>query len=300
MMRQNRQRRTGFTMIELLVVMGIIAILVGLLVSAVMKVASTSPRTETMARMKGIDAAIGTFKSDRFSGKGYIPAGQHDLTTGTGPVIGPFRLRNSYTSATSPRIDELEAQYLIQAFSLRVDANGNLPNLGNPLMNANLDANQTLLFFLGGVPSWDGQGNVGFDGFSNDPTKPFTPATQGEIRKGPYLDINRKMYSLDTPTSFPRLIDGYKIPLAYFTAFNNKSGTTTGTLTNLYANGQAQPYMSGGKFINQSGWQIVSAGEDKVFTTATTPVDWANVDLASNDNLANFSTKLLGGGPTGK
>ena len=167
-------------------------------------------------------------------------------------------------------------------------------------MNAKLDANQTLLFFLGGIPAPDGQGNVGFSGFSNNPTPAvFARPRQGEIRKGPYLDISRKMYSLDTPTSFPRLVDGYNAPLAYFTAFNGKAGTMTGTLTNVYAiGGAAQPYKSGTQFVNDTGWQIISAGEDKVFFGTSN--DWSNIDGASIDNLANFSTKLLGGGPTAK
>jgi prepilin-type N-terminal cleavage/methylation domain-containing protein len=290
MMRRNKHPRAGFTLIELLVVISIIAILMGLLISGVMKVFSTSPRTETLARTKGLDAAIGTFKADRFAGKGYIPAGSHNAANGQ--VVGPFRLRNSYTVSSTPSINDFEAQYLIQAFSLRPipDSNGNpaLGNLGNPAMNADLDANQTLLFFLGGVPVSDGQGNFAFTGFANNPTAPFTPAQSGESRKGPYIDITRKFYQV-APNGFAWLVDGYGQPFAYFTSFNGRGGTMSG------ANGGLLPYTNGGKFVNDTGWQIISAGQDKSFGVTN---NWSSLDAQSQDNLANFSTKILGAGPT--
>jgi hypothetical protein len=268
-----------------------------------MKVLSVSPRTDTMVRTKGIDTAIGTFKADRFGAKGYIPAGHIDIAQGSptfGQVTGPFLLQNSYTGANA---NSFEAQYISQVFGTRV----NLADLGGAwALGTNtipLDANQTLLFFLGGMPEWDGQGNASFTGFANDPAKPFSRATPGESRKGPYLDISRKMIALDSPTAFPRLVDGYGSPFAYFSAYNGKTNTMSGALNNAYAIGgvprQAMPYMNGTKFVNDTGWQIISAGEDKVFVAgATGPVNWSSVDAGSRDNLANFSTKILGAGPS--
>jgi hypothetical protein len=101
------------------------------------------------------------------------------------------------------------------------------------------------------------------------------------------------MYTV-APNGFPWLIDAYGSPFAYFTSFNGKSGIYGG------ANGPAQFYLSGGKPVNATGWQLISAGEDKVFVTpgVTAPVNWSSVDAGSRDNLANFSTKILGAGPS--
>lgn len=337
MMRRSGHRRAGFTLIELLVVISIIAVLMGLLLAGVMQVLGTGPKADTIARLTAINSAIGTFKSER-SAK-YIPAGSVDVNPASptyGRVIGQFRLRNAYTMVTTPNSDSFEAQYIAQTFGSRV----NLSNLGNsafpgdnntaPIM---LDANQTLLFFLNGIQAPDGQGNTGFTGFSSNPQAPFAPAivpppAGGESRKGPYLELTRKRYEVDATNNFARLIDAYGTPFAYFVAYNGKPGfydlmpptsaaQRNGFVANTYMIGTtvqtALPYKNGGKYVSESGWQLISAGKDKVFKdptlvdpppvgpTAPYFLDWSNLDSNkagdSRDNLASFTTTILGAGP---
>jgi prepilin-type N-terminal cleavage/methylation domain-containing protein len=342
--------RAGFTLIELLVVIAIIAVLIGLLMAAVMQVLGVGPKADTIARLTAINSAMGTFKSER-SAK-YIPAGQVDinptiLVSGNpvpnpnyGKVIGPFRLRNSYRAGNNPGPDSFEASYIASVFGSRV----NLDNLGNPAKNPpqqpadqdnpkfdqNLDANQTLLFFLNGLQTPDGAGNTGFVGFSANPQAPFTPVvTQGESRKGPYLELTRKRYEVDPSNlanGFARLVDGYGTPFAYFVAYNGKVGYSTTTKEHLFYGGYNSvfptvannpnpgiplPYQNGGKYANEAGFQIISAGKDKVFKDPTLPnppapgaplfLDWNALDKNpkgdSQDNLANFSTSVLASGP---
>jgi prepilin-type N-terminal cleavage/methylation domain-containing protein len=96
--------RAGFTLIELLVVLAIIAVLVGLLIAGVMRVLGAGPRAQTSSTLSALSNAINTFGSETQAR--YIPAGTYSGTAWT----GPFRLRNSYTSATNPNDQSFEAQ----------------------------------------------------------------------------------------------------------------------------------------------------------------------------------------------
>jgi prepilin-type N-terminal cleavage/methylation domain-containing protein len=308
-------RRAGVTLAEMLVVIAIIALLMGLLIPAVVKVSEAGARAETNARLMTTSSVISTFNNDqRFGQVKYIPAGRVDLNPSSltfQQVVGPFRVRNTYPAAGTattgePDVNSFEAQYIIRVFGVRPTQTSNGPaidNLGNPNLRGDLDANQTLLFFLGGITTPDAQGNLAFNGFSNDTQKPFTPAVQGEERKSVGLEMSRKRYEVSQVNGFARLIDGYGRPFAYFVAYNAKPGKYGGwnkPLHDEYGLGLVQPYQHGGKYVNETGFQLISAGRDADKLPQGgfgVSGDWAKVDINGEDDLANFSKSTLAAGP---
>lgn len=281
------RRRAAFTLVELLVVMAIIAVLVSLILAGVQRVRVLGPQTENASRIQQIHDAIGRCKNDLKLD--YIPS--HALSG------GGFTLKATYTGS------EPELDILLRAFpNMNTAANPNPQNgdTTNGFIGTNvvLDANQTLCFFLTGGAATDRQG------FSNDPRKPFKPsAGSGEQRKGPWLEPNNKLFG-PGPNNHLWLIDVYGTPYAYFASVGGKQNNygAQGFLpTTVPAQTHAvKPYTNGGRVMNESSFQIISAGRDKVFKPLPpTPVPSDTLpgtgSPGDEDNQSNFSKYLLGG-----
>ena len=74
MERQRREKRTGFTIVELLTVMGIIAILIGLLVPALTLVRDYAKNLEQSAQFHSVEVGLDTFNTPTdIGGMGFLP-----------------------------------------------------------------------------------------------------------------------------------------------------------------------------------------------------------------------------------
>jgi prepilin-type N-terminal cleavage/methylation domain-containing protein len=265
-----RRRRAAFTLIELLVVMAIIAIIVSLTMAAVQRVRALGPFTENASRMAQMNDAIGRLKNDL-----KVPSLSSRVFQTAG---GTFHLKRAYAA------NEPELEFLLQCFP-NMDRNNN----GLPAnVDARLDRNQFLCFFLTG-----GVGN-NYAGFSNNPRQPFLPPSAGELRKGPWYVVSPKL--VETSGGQARLIDPYGTPYAYFASLDGKTnnyGTQSFSPPAALGGGTVAPYLSSGRPVNENGFQIISAGKDKVFGPGGTNLP-ATGD--GEDDQAQFSKAVLGAG----
>lgn len=179
-MRRTRTQRDGFSLIELLAVIAIIAILSGMTLGGISRVRLAAQRAQASADINALSTGIGHFTSKY--GVTYIPAG--------------FSLESNYTDGGSNAGDA--------AYLKRVFPNINLASTGLP--DQALSQNQALVFFLTG-------GTVtNYTGFSSNRQQPFT---SGGTRVGPFIDIPASKLNANG-----EFIDPWGTPYAYFTAVN--------------------------------------------------------------------------------
>ena len=323
----HRQRRPNarpaFTMIELLVVITIIAILVALLSTAVMRSITKGAEVVTSSEIGEIQSKLSAVQ--RQFNLNYLPSRLH------------LSKRNNYGGS---QLDLDSVAYLQARFGKNscfgfkplplanpnfIDWNGN----GNDKEELYLEGQQCLVFHLGGVPTVS-TGNIAMTGFSNNPQNPALPAAAGDRRQGPYFEFqSNRLAPFTSPTfqnpvnfpvpagftygAFPIYWDSYtrpggnatRQPFAFFTSYNSeggglydKYGASSGVVSDCPQLGLL-PYQAGATtWLNPSSFQIISAGRDGKFGGGGT--NWSRsgtTDPLGADDQSNFSAHLLGIAP---
>lgn len=266
--------RRGFTLIEILVVLGIIAILVGMISVVAIKVQRKSRSTACVAEIAQISNAIGTYKSKMNAA--YIPSGG-------GGTNGGFRLCSHYVDkdGVTP-LNWPEVVYLKQVFP-QMDLTDNGLRFGGQFVSngvatapagsvpgIELDPNQTLVLFLTGGPP------TSYQGFSTNRRQPFTAPTANENRIGPFLDFPSNKYATGAAavtTTFnasanaatngagaASLMDPWGAPYVYY-AYNPGINSYMSTKM-TYRGVTVNPYIDGTRPFNPKGFQIISAGDN--------------------------------------
>ncbi|MFH5803458.1 type II secretion system protein [Alienimonas sp. DA493] len=295
--------RAGFTLVELLVVIGVIALLLALLTPALRSAIGTAKTAAVRTEMSGMEAALSQFHSEY----GRMPPSYINLRrTGTGSFVDP---------ATMPLLRSL--------FGITVDEGAMVDSLnamnfpgggvsasavGGPGDPGVLRGAECLVLFLGGLPA-SGTAASGptkeLSGWSKNPRDPFNVKYKNTSSPIPgdfvLLDGPRR-----TPPFYEFQPDRLKRPgelgaadeLAYFTYLDAFDGQTTPLIyansdmgrgyqardvaynVGVFKNTNGSPSLFKGVYrtpdetpenlednppINPNGYQIISPGRDGKF-----------------------------------
>ena len=264
------KRRTpaGFTLVELLVVITIIAILVGLISVAAVNVLWNARQTRIKIELDGLDMALKAYKEKYGS---YPPA---DLRTGDPTALAALR---AHFAKAFPRYDITTTPNRLQTeLAARVDT-------------TKFDPARALVFWL--------------SGFSPDVTDPIA----GGGTRTPFFDFkSTRLVTVTGTTGAVYMPDGvnnapfvyydfrsYAAPGVYTYA---SSGAVTPYAVDSNNNGTYDSATE--TWANPDSFQIISAGQDATFgVAATSPPSTPKLyptgtgydpDGADNDNLTNF------------
>lgn len=261
-MRLCTSRRRGFSLIELLVVIGIILVLVSLLLAATQNVRSITRDLEVRRELIGIHNAILAFNQD--------------------PRFGPAQFLPSQLDPSGG--DPVSNAYLRRVFP---GTNGVLP-----LPAAKLEGSQTFVLLLGGKAS-GGPGNWNCEGWATDPLDPT--ATYGMKIK--FYEFDPRRLQDIHGNGYPSYLDTYGRAIAYFCPRREDMGAWSSP--NYTADCGAlglPPYAN----QNMTTFQLISAGRDTIFGTQGATWTQGNAPQVypkgsgGNDDLANFAKNKLG------
>jgi prepilin-type N-terminal cleavage/methylation domain-containing protein len=301
---QAASRRKGFTLIEILIVVTIIAILAGLLLSAFGPASQSAREAQVIAEMQSLKAAITVFKTE------------FNMEPPSSIVIA-----ESPAGWSTLPVDRALLKRLWPSFNFGIarDFNGD----GDTMDVVALDGAECLVFFLGGVvdPS-SGQ----LRGFSKNPGNPF--AIDNATRQGPFHEFEG---GIDPTTRQPigRLVDtdgdgapeyiddlpSQTKPIVYFSSYdgtgyrtdNTEDTNGNGTLDageDKNGNGKLDHRMQYAYFkdaarksaYNASGFQLISPGQDAEYGVGglLDPTQFSGQRAGETDNLALFHSGRLG------
>lgn len=288
--RAGRPRRRGFTLIELMVVIVVIAMLIAILVPAVTSVLTRTRMAAAKTEISSIESAIADFKAEY----GMDPPSQISFVLdGSSQLSAPTKatLRKMF-----PQINFTDAALVVDLD--RAGLNGKV-----------LYGPEALVFFLGGVRRGDGTVFKNeLLGFSKNPSRPFMqPGTGQSTRVGPFMNFDtERLCEMDrTDLVNPVVTKGgvTGLPLAYLDRLEGQSNPilyASTSRTGAYIDNDV-PELSGGPykkadntFHNPTSYQLISPGFDLEYGSGgVIPASGATGPAA--DNLTNFSEGALGG-----
>ncbi len=255
-LRHNHSRR-GFTLIELMIAITIIAILIGLLLPAVGSVRSRVRVTQVKADLARLSAAITAFKVQY----GVEPPSEIVICEDPSEYNA-----NSDTKRSFLLIRQIWPQFNQPA---PIDLDGDGVTTGD---RHRLQAGEALVFFLGGYV--DRTVNPGTDfilsPFSTNPQNPFALGASTKRVKSAYdFDLSR----LDDTDGdgWPEYLDNYpgqQKPILYFSSYDGAGYRPAEYVGNAnpYLGDPVLPYVQGknpqGQPFNRSGFQLISPGAD--------------------------------------
>lgn len=292
--------RNGFTIIEIMVVVVIIAILAGLLLTALGGARETARVFEVQADMKKLAAGLENFK----------------MRFGVHPPSSVTLYEAPADWGTDPRSRGIISRIWPR---FRFDVTRELDGATGASGSVSLDGAECLVFFLGGVVDLDAtqvvgdprRGSGAFIGFSKDPANPLKrDANPTSSRDGPFYEFGGAFdpdTSPPTPLALGRLVDVNKnnylelidtlpsqqTPYLYFSS-NGGSGYRASDNTGRIAG----PYYidaAGRNPYNADSFQIISPGFDGSYGSGGQYQKDSASSLNQNDsdNITNFHTGLL-------
>ncbi len=203
-------KRSGFTLIEIMIVIVIITILIGLLVPVIASVRQNVRNTAVRTEISGLEASITTFKVTY----GMEPPSLitvHEVPAGWGT-------QGSLTSRALIR--RMWPQF---NFNVQRDLNGDGQATSDPDGDGNpgvtLNGAECLVFFLGGI--FDPNLNA-HTGFAKNPANPFST---GGNREGPFFnDFGTRLVDQNA-NGFFEFVDGLpsqQYPYLYLSSYEGR------------------------------------------------------------------------------